>query len=167
MPTPEFLNGSCNKVKTLRNYHDALTILKSHPSIPELREDRIELIHSKYHGPKIKGKNIEEMGDRQLYCIANSVIGCAKKTVREAGIYELEPKDITDVLRFKERLRESQKDGTIPPQRDFSIVTTCRSAPYDSPLRNIVLNLLRDRRSYAREFYSLEEKPTEAQGSLF
>lgn len=167
MPTDKFLNGSCNKVKTLRNYHDALTVLEKHSSVPELKGDKIELIHSKYRGSKIKGKPLEKMGDRQLYCIANSVLNCAKKTVREAGISGLEPKDITDVLRFKERLRDSQREGTMPPPRNASVVTTCRSAPYGSPLRDIVLTLLRDRRSYAREFYPTEDKPTLEEQSLF
>ncbi len=161
MPTNEIHDEKCKKVDELRNYHRALSILENYPTNPELKLDRVRLIHSIYHGPKIKGRDIASMSDRQIYCISNSILKCAEKTTREGGIGSLNSGNIEEVLKFESRLRESKNDGTLPPLRTSSLLQTGRNVPYNSPFREILMNLLRDRRK------SYRENPTPEQGSLF
>lgn len=138
---PQGINGS------LIAYRDALVILEESPGqTPQLREDQIRLIRSVY-GEKFRGQQIKEMGDSQIYCIAERIHSAAYETAENAGITSLKPRDISAVIKFRGWLRDAIRDECPPPNRT-TILQLGRSLQRSSQLRNIIEGLLRERREH-------------------
>ncbi len=143
----------------LAAYRDALEVLKRCPDqAPQLREDQMTLVRSVY-GQQVRGRPITGMEDRQLYCIAQRIHSSATNTVRDARITSLEPEDISAVIRFRDGLKEAIRKECLPPNRR-AILKLGRSLERDSELRDVIRDLLKERRKhYPHELPTIEQRP--------
>ncbi len=167
MPSDDNFLRSCKKTQTLREYHGLLSFLEKYPSVPSDFSARKEMIVSRY-GPTIRDRSVESMSENQVYSISKSIDRCARKKIEEFGLENVIAQNINDVLRFGSLLNEAIRYGAVPPNRT-KVVQAARLVPHTTPLRGIIMSMLKERRSYFPHELpkELPKEPSLEQESLF